>query len=418
MKILIVNTYHYLRGGDCRHAFDLEKLLKKQGHEVHHFAMQGKTNLPCADEHYFIKEIDYRDAVRRKNPLNALKVVWHSFYSVEARKNIAKLLDEIKPDIAHLHSIRHHITKSVLPELAARNIPVVWTLHDYKEICPNTSFYDGQGICEKCGPNHHFPILRSRCKKGSLAASLLTFLEAKVDSYLDYDKFVNLYISPSRFLKDKFKEFDFPIDRMKLLPNFLEVDGFPVHYSHDNYLLFLGRLEKEKGIATLIKGFSQANTSAPSLRLKIAGTGSCGDELRDMVSRENIKNVDFLGYLQGDELEKITMNAKAIVIPSEWYENYPFSGLEAMAYGKPIIASRIGGIPEQVEDGITGFLYAPFNSADLAEKILHFDSLPQEQISRMGRKAREKVEKINNPHEYLGEILYIYGSLLGEGGKP
>ena len=209
MKILIVNTYHYLRGGDCRHAFGLAELLKAKGHDVYFFGMKGENNLVCPEEEYFVSEIDYRKAITAKNPLAALRVFWRSIYSFEARKNIARLLNEIKPDIAHLHSIRHHLTKSILRELAKRKIPVIWTLHDYKEICPNTSFYDGRTICEDCKGRKYTGILRNKCKKGSLAASSVTYLEAKINDWLGYDKYVDLYISPSSFLREKFIEYEY-----------------------------------------------------------------------------------------------------------------------------------------------------------------------------------------------------------------
>ena len=125
MKILIINTYHYMRGGDCRHALGLGDMLAAHGHEVHYFAMRGEKNQPCDDADYFVREIDFRKAFHSKNPLAALQVTARSIYSWQARHNIARLLDKVRPDIAHLHSIRHHLTKAILPELAKRNIPIV-----------------------------------------------------------------------------------------------------------------------------------------------------------------------------------------------------------------------------------------------------------------------------------------------------
>ena len=198
-----------MRGGDSRHALGLGDLLKHNGHDIHYFAMQGADNFHCAESIYFPKEIDYRKALHKKNPLTALSVVLRSIYSVEARKNISRLLDKVKPDIAHLHSIRHHLTKSILPELAKRHIPIAWTLHDFKEICPNTSFYDGQTICESCKRKRYRNVIWKRCKKGSLAASLITYLEVKINDYLGYDKYIDLYIAPSKFLRNKFIDYGY-----------------------------------------------------------------------------------------------------------------------------------------------------------------------------------------------------------------
>ena len=411
MKLLIVNTYHYIRGGDCRLSFDIAYLLKQAGHKVHFFSMQGDNNFLCPDECYFVRHINYRDAIRGKNPINALRVSWRSIYSTEAKKNVARLLDDIRPDLAHLHSIRHHLTKSILPELKKRNIPVVWTLHDYKEICPNTSFYDGKNICEKCFGERYSNVIWNRCKKGSLGASLITYIEAKVNRSLKFQKCVDLYISPSKFLKNKFIEYGYDQKKIVHLPNFMVLDEFNPHYDFEDYLLFIGRLEREKGLKTLIKGFGK-KSDGKSLKLKIAGTGSMENELKDYIKKKKINDIEFVGFKQGQELEDLTKKAKAIVIPSEWYENYPYSGLEAMAYGKPVIGSRIGGIPEQVEDGVTGFLFEPFNPVDLAAKINLLNIMPEEKIKEMGRRGREKVEKENNSAIYLKRITEIYERVI------
>lgn len=412
MKILIVNTYHYLRGGDCRLAFDMAGLLKKAGHEVHFFSMQGEQDLDCSDERYFIRHIDYREALRKKNPVNACWVAWCSLYSIEAKKNISRLLDDIRPDIAHLHSIRHHLTKSILPEFRKRTIPVVWTLHDFKEICPNTSFFNGNAICEKCRGKKYHNIILNKCKKGSLGASLITYLEAKFNSGDRYEKCVDIYISPSHFLRNKFIEYGYDGNKIIHLPNFMDLDDLIPHYSYEDYILYIGRLEKEKGLVTLIKAIGGIKNRANSLKVKIVGTGSMEKELKEQVKQMHLFNVEFVGFKQGEELENYTKNAKAIIMPSECYDNYPYSGLEAMAYGKPVIASRIGGIPEQVEDGITGFLFEPFNAEDIAVKIDLLDRLSEEKIVEMGWRAREKVEKENNIDIYLNRITEIYEGLI------
>ncbi len=403
-----------MRGGDCRHALGLGSMLAEHGHEVHYFAMQGEKNLPCTDADYFVSEIDFRKAFHSRNPLQALRVTARSIYSLQARSNIARMLDKVRPDIAHLHSIRHHLTKAILPELAKRNIPVVWTLHDFKELCPNTSFYDGTGICERCKDKKFWNIVRRRCKKGSLAASAITYLEAKVNCLLNYDNLIDRYISPSAFLRNKFIEYGYPPGKVVHLPNFLEIDHFTPSYHYGDYALFLGRLDSGKGLETLLQAVALANQSSTRVHLKIAGTGIFLDRLKELATQLRLENVQFLGFLAGEKLAATIQQARAIVVPSECYDNYPYSCLEAMACGKPVIASRIGGIPEQVEDGVTGFLFEPFNADDLAEKIVRLFQLPPEALIAMGRKGRENVERVNNPQDFLKKILYIYNSILEE----
>lgn len=411
MKILIINSYHYLRGGDCRHVFGLADLLREHGHEVHHFAMKGRENLPCEDEGYFIEEIDYRKALERGCLTDMLQVLCRPIYSVEARKKLSRLLDTVRPHIVHIHSIRHHITKSILPELARRRIPVVWTLHDYKELCPNTSFYNGRTICEKCRRKKYWHVIFNRCKKGSLGASVVTFLEAVVNGSINTDA-VALYVSPSRFLREKFIDYGYDPSRIVHIPNFLQLEDFSPNYHPGDYFLYIGRLEKEKGLMTLIEAFMAARATDSSLSLKIAGTGTLEGELRKLVHTAACSGTELLGFVTGDRLKDLTQKSTAIVIPSQWYENYPFSCLEAMAFGKPVIASRIGGIPEQVEDGVTGFLFEPFRADQLANKMLQLARMNVEEIAQMGRLARRKVESANSKERYFASISLLYKRLL------
>jgi glycosyltransferase involved in cell wall biosynthesis len=412
MKILIVNTYHYWRGGDCRHALGIGSILDDMGYDIQFMAMDGKENIQCKSSEFFINEIDYRKAMSFTNPYKIINTVCRSIHSVEARKKIAALIDAYKPDVAHLHSIRHHLTKSILPTLASRDIPIVWTLHDYKELCPNTNLHDGNQICEKCVGRNFINVILNKCKKGSTAASIVTFLEAVINSRSIYERCIDKYISPSQFLRDKFVGAGYDPNKFVHFPNFLEVDNFTPHFEYGNYLLFLGRLEDIKGVRTLIDAFIGLQDRLNGLKLKIAGTGSLEEELQARIMSFGVSNIELLGYLQGEPLEKAIQNSKAIVIPSEWYENYPYSALEAMAYGKPVIASRIGGIPEIVEDGITGLLFEPFIPEELADVIVRFDKMPITEVKAMGRKAREKVELVNSPEKFIEATIDLYETVI------
>ena len=412
MKILIVNTYHYFRGGDSKYAFELADLLQKEEHEVHFFGMKGEKNLPCIDEKYFVTEIDYREALKRKKISDAFRVIWRTFYSLEAKRKIFKLIRDINPDIVHLNAYKPHLTASILPEIYKNNIPMVSTVHAYGQLCLNTSFYDGKNICEECKGKNYFNVVKKRCKKGSLAASIVAYLLAKMNDSLGYDRYISIRISPSMFLRNKYIEYGYDPNKIVHIPNFIDFNSIIPHYSYENYILFIGRLEREKGLLTLIRGFARAEEPAKSLNLKIAGTGSMEEELRAIIARTNLSKVELLGYKTGKELENLIKNAKAIVVPSEWYENYPYSCLEAMAYGKPVIASSIGGIPEQVEDGVTGLLFEAYNVEQLTNKIKILNGMEKNQIAEMGRKGRQKVETNNNSKKHLKAIFHVYESLI------
>lgn len=240
----------------------------------------------------------------------------------------------------------------------------------------------------------------------------MAYLESRANGFLGYSKHVDAYISPSKFLKKKFIESGYEPDRLIHIPNFIETDQYKPQYEYDNYLLFIGRLEKEKGLKTLIRAYSDAvQKNNLSIALKIAGTGSMDEELINELSRFKSTNVHMLGYLHGQELEKLTKKAMAVVIPSEWYENYPYSALEAMVYGKPVIASRIGGLPELVIDNVSGMLYKPFDHKQLASKIGALAMMPKSKIIAMGKEARKSVERNNNPTIYFERLMQVYSTL-------
>jgi glycosyltransferase involved in cell wall biosynthesis len=414
VRVLKVNTYHYLRGGDSRLVFKTAQAIEKRNHKVHHFAMQNSSNYKCNDETFFTREINFPQVIAVKSFPNIFKVLTTSLFSLEAKVKISNLLDYTVPDIIHIHSIRHHITKSILLEFKKRKLPVVWTLHDYKEICPNTTLFNGTEICERCKGRKFRNLIKCRCKRGSLAASLVTYLEAQVNTNRFYDRCVDMFISPSQFLIDKFKEFGYSGDRICRIPNFINTEEFEPCFSGQPFFLFFGRIERIKGVETLINAFRVTDLSRKGWRLVIAGEGESLSRLKDMTSEIEGLEVEFVGYQSGKKLTQLIQQSGAVVVPSEWYENYPFSVLEAMACGKVVIGADIGGIPEQIHHARTGFLFTSGDVSDLAKRMLEFMKLSPEVRLKMGHQARLKIERQNNEASHVDALLSLYKRLIKE----
>jgi len=409
MKVLLVNTFHYFRGGDCTYTFALADLLRSHGHQVYFFGMHHPKNLDCDQQDYFVDYIDYVELNKDKNLKNGIKVLARSIHSKQARERIAKLLDHVRPDIAHLQNIHAHLTPSILYDFEERNIPVVWTLHDYKLICPNSHLLCNGQICESCkGGSFHMCTLK-KCKKRSYAPSLVATLEAYVHKYQRVTDKVSRFISPSRFLLDKFVEFGWDRNRLTFIRNFLpppilSADGSRV--TDGQYVLYAGQLETWKGVHTLIR----AAKELPHVRIKIAGDGSLRSTLQEYATRHTTANVEFLGHLQQQELAAVMQSCSLVVVPSEWYENCPYSVMEAMAFGKPVVASRIGGLPELVEHGQTGILVSPGDVDSLTQAIsrLWFDPGIRMQ---MGTSARERAIQDFAPECHYEQIMALYSAL-------
>lgn len=403
MKILIVNKFHYRRGGDCVYTLALAELLRSAGHDVAHFSMRHPANLPCAQASYFVSHIDFAQLNAQKNPLNALRVLWRSIYSVEARIKIRCLISDFKPDVAHLQNIHSYITPSILVELERARIPVLWTLHDYKLICPEDSFLSHGRICEACKGKRFYQCTVRRCKKGSLGASLVASLEAYVHQLLHIPRRVFRFISPSRFLRDKHIEFGWPERKISAIPNFLpDLNAVPVR--HDGtYGLYIGSLRPIKGVRTLLTALAQI----PDAPFHIVGDGPERESLQAMAEKQGLRHVEFKGFLTGAELHREVENSAFGVIPSECYENYPYAAMEMMAAGKAVIASSIGGLPEMIEHEVNGLLFEPGCVEALTRCMVEMYTNLKKRIA-LGQAGRSRAEELFAAKHHRDQIERTY----------
>lgn len=357
MKILLANKFYYRRGGDCIYMLNLEKLLKAHGHEVAVFAMDYPENLDTPWKKYFPKN------------MSKLMAFTRPFGSHEVKSTFKKLLDDFKPDVVHLNNV-HTQLSPVMAELAhQRGIKVVWTLHDYKLLCPRYDcLKNGNTICETCFNGDKKACLDNKCMKGSKLASFIGFKEAVTWNRERLEACTDVFICPSQFMADKMVQGGFSKSKMQTLCNFIDVekckyapaDGMDntdpiVLPKKEDYYCFIGRLSHEKGAKTLIEAANQL-----PYKLVIIGCGPLMDELKSVAHT----NIEFVGFKQWDDIKQLVGKARFSVIPSEWYENNPLSVIEAQCLGTPVLGANIGGIPE-----LTDYTFSSGNIADLKTKI-------------------------------------------------
>lgn len=354
-KIVLVNKFYYNRGGDCTAMLSTEQLLKTKGHEVAVFSMRYAKNIPSEWDRYFADEIKFSGGSLsdKKRAFERL------FKSEEVAKKFNALLNDFKPDIVHLHNIHSYISPVVAEIAHQRGIRVVWTLHDYKLICPAYTCLRNGEICELCFKNKT-KVLTNKCIKNSLPASLMGWLESKFWNKKKLMKITDCFISPSSFLKSKMVEAGFLAEKIDVLHNFMP-QKIEISTLKKDYCCYVGRISKEKGIDTLLNVASQS-----PYQLKVIGDGPLLNAYRNFYTQ---KNIEFLGHLTPDKVFEVVKQAKCMIIPSIWYENNPFSVIESLCMGTPVIGARIGGIPELIEEGVNGFLFEPQNISELKEKI-------------------------------------------------
>jgi len=392
--ILIANKFYYPRGGDCIVAMNLERMLKEQGHEVAVFAMQYPENVDSGWNGYYASQVDFAGPLGNK--LNAAKRLM-GWGDIKASFN--KILDEFKPDIVHMHNI-HSYLSPVLAKLAKRRgCRVVWTLHDYKLVCPSYAcLLDGKP-CEKCIGRGKMQVLKNRCMKGSLAASAMAYIEALKWHRNVLDRYADAFICPSQFMASKMKKDGFDPEKLHVVCNHIDSKKQELFGSLDvereDYYMYVGRLSAEKGVETLLNVASQLPHT-----LKLAGDGPLRKQLEEQYA--SCKNIEFLGHQNAIQVAELLSKARFSVVPSEWYENNPLSVIESLCAGTPVVGARIGGIPELLNDD-NGITFTSCNRSELKAAIDQAFAREWEYDS-----IKECSNKRFSPNEHLKQIMAIY----------
>lgn len=409
MKILMVNKFHYRRGGSETYYFALSQALEKAGNQVIFFAMQDDKNIPCRQEQYFVRNKDYSHSGITEQINNALS----SVYSFEAKRNFEQLVIKEKPDIVHINLVHRQITLSILDVCSKYHIPVVFTAHDLVCCCPVGSLLTPQYVsCRKCYGGHYMNCLKNKCIKNSLSKSMIAFLEANFyKSHHYYDK-IDAYITPSLFYKKEIEKSKITSNPVYHLTNFLPVETeFVQAKKREKYFLYLGSLSKNKGVYTLLKAFHKADL--PGWKLVYAGTGEEEERMKKYIAENSLQDrVELLGFVTGPSLKEVTESSYAVVLPSEWYENGPYALMEPMAYGKPAIGANIGGIPELVIEGQTGWLFESGNTEQLSQALKNAAGISPDEYDKLSKKVCEFAKAHFDADAYVGNLTKIYKNLV------
>ena len=404
MKICLVNKFHTVKGGSETYYFGLGDLLEKQGNEVIYFSMKDDNNHPCEQEKYFVDHVDFNAPMGK---IQTVKAALKMLYSLEAKKKFEQLLIDEKPDIIHLNIFQSQLTGSIVDVAKKHKIPVVYTAHDLKSICPNYQMLNHGEVCERCLHGNYMNCFKTGCMKDSKAKSLLAMMEAEIYKWKKTYQKLDLIITPSAFYKNKIEEAGIVRCPVVHMTNFLpEGTEYKNGAEKGKYFLYFGRLSREKGILTLIKAYAQAKVDKP---LYIVGTGPVKSQIEQLIAKKGLQEkVKMLGFKSGQELKDIVANALCVCLPSEWYENGPYSIMEAQAAGRPVIVSSNGGLPELVEDGVTGYVVKPKDVKDLADKLEICDKKEDWDTERIVQWAKHKYD----PEEYVSELERKYRKLF------
>jgi len=407
MKILLINNHHYLMGGSEKVYFETAHLLKEKGHSVVFFSVMENKTINDAGKEFFVKDPNLQST----SIIVKFRNIGRFIYSTEAKDNLEKLILHVNPDIAHLHIFYGNLTSSILPILKKYKIPTVMSVHEYRMLCPTSLMLDQSNTpCELCAEGNYFHAIEKKCNKGSLPKSIVSAAECYIrDNFFSYENFIDYFIMVSKFIENKHLEYK-PNLKNKILQlyNFIDLNCYSSPLAIGKYYLYIGRLSNEKGIETLIQAFS----SFPNLILKIVGDGQIRAKLESCVVKNNLNNIEFLGYLSQEEIKKLQSEAKFIIVPSECYENNPLVIIESLAMSKPIIGANIGGIPELINEGYNGFLFTPKNIKSLIFTIQKAELLDEETYLMFCKNSRIFAENMFSREKHYDSLIELYEKLL------
>jgi glycosyltransferase involved in cell wall biosynthesis len=372
----------------------LKELLEKNGHEVAVFSMQHPDNLHNDFSKYWPSEVDFKI----KNFRNLIACTFRPFGVPEVKNKWKQLLNDFKPDIIHFHNIHSQLSPAIGKIAKSKNIPIVWTLHDYKILCPAYVLRRGSKVCELCIKSN-LNVVRHKCVKNSLLASLIGYFESSVWNLKKLQKYTNTFIAPSNFIREKMIEGGLSKHNIIHLYNFMDDQKFRVSDIRKDYYVYVGRLSEEKGLNTLLNVASKLTHKT----LKVVGDGPIRRKLEQEYTH---KHIEFMGFQPWDKIKTLLGEAQFMVIPSEWYENNPLSTLESLALGTPVLGASIGGIPELINNN-NGILFKSGNRQSLDVNLNRMFNYNWD-YNRISEDARIKYSEFN----YYKNLMQLYYSII------
>ncbi len=379
MKICIVHNEYGKLSGEEIVVGNIRSLLEEHGHEVIPF-FRSSAEIPSM-------------------LFGNIRAFFNGIYSVHSQRKMRQILQREQPDIVHIHNLFPLISPSILPECKKAGVPAVMTVHNYRLICSNGLYMTEGHICEKCSYGNEYWCVIRNCEKNlfkSFGYALRNYASRKKRFFLDN---IAIYAALTEFQREKLIMQGFPRDKIVVIPNMIKTDITSTQSPLGDYIGFAGRISPEKGISTLMN----AARMCDDISFKLAGNY---DKMPELVS-QSPKNFEFLGHLDSSNLNRFLSLSRIIVLTSICYEGFPMLLAEAMIHEKPVICSRIGGLPEIVEHGVNGLLFEPGNAEDLADKIRYLWDRP-ELCRKMGQAGREKVLREYSSEKYYERLMDCY----------
>lgn len=409
MKIILVNYRYFISGGPERYYFNVKELLERHGHEVIPFSIKNSRNALTEYERYFLESTDDEVyfAQTKKKLSTIIPSFTRMFYSPSAAKKFGRLLDDTNPDMVYIMQYHNKISPSIIYAAKKRGLPVVHRISDFQYMCPNALFYNEvKGVCEDCLNGKCRSCVKYRCVHGSRVYSFIKMAAKKLHDRMHVTRKIDAFIVPSSFTLGKLRQYGVDESKLHHVPTFFNQREESPEVTYGDFALYVGRIERQKGLMTLVKAFEGSDR-----KLKIIGFSNDGyeEELKSYLEGKE-HNIEFLGRMDFAGIEPYLKSCRFTVVPSEWYDNFPNAILESFAFKKAVVATEFGSLPELVTDGSTGLTFRYGDSESLREKVVEMFEKPG-YAERLGTGAYQKLVDNYLPERHYDTLAKIFSRL-------
>ena len=382
-KILIVHNYYQIPGGEDTVVANEKKMLEEHGHKVMLYTRHNSD-------------------LKTLSKLQKILLPISTVFNHQTYKEVKKLIKTEKIDILHVHNTLNLVSPSVYYAAFACHVPVVQTVHNFRLLCPGATFFREGQICEDCLKRGLLCAVKHKCYRGSRIQTLACVISAWIHRMLGTYKKLN-YICLTEFNKEKLLHLkQIQASKVFLKPNFVaNIEKKLNSGQRKNQMIYVGRLEEIKGVDILLKAWEILGQNAPQLIM--CGIGPMEEWCREYVLKNSLENVTIAGYVENEKVRRMIAESKALILPTQVYEGFPMTILEAMSVGTPIIGSRLGNVGTLVQESVNGICFEPKSAEDLSCAV--------QKLNVSYDSVRECYEELYSPNANYNRLKEIYESV-------
>lgn len=378
-NVLIVHNYYQTPGGEDAVVENEKNMLKEKGHKV---VLYTRNNN------------ELNQMTKRQKLLLPLTTI----FNIETYKDIKLLIKKEEIDIVHVHNTLNLISPAVYYAAKKMKVPVIQTVHNFRLLCPAATFYRNGSICEDCVKYGLSYAVKYNCYRHNKILTMACTITMWIHRILGIYGKIN-YICLTDFNKNKLLKLkQIKSDQVFIKPNFVDnCSAFIPEENRKEQFIYAGRLDKLKGIDILFKTWKYMGNKAP--KLIVCGIGPMEKWCKEFVKINNV-NIEMRGFVANSDVHTMIANSKGLILPTQWYEGFPMSIIEAFSVGTPVLCSDLGNAGNLISNGITGYKFNNKNIKEIADAV--------QKCSGMSKSTLETYQKMYKKDINYQQLIEIY----------